>query len=172
MSLLLSFLASMSLALPLGSPAATSAQSVPAPVPVPAFDAARADVQMQVRIEQRVVIRISPPPAATRQRAFAEVPRRRMNARFQERPLRGCVKLSHIVGSQPLANNRLLLFMRDRGILTISLDRLCSAQSFYSGFYVERSGDGLLCPGRDTIRSRSGMTCQIGGVSRLVAIRD
>lgn len=166
MSLLFSFLASFALVLPPVGPLA------PVDAPVSTFETARADAHGQVRVQQRVVIRISPPAAAERQRAFAEVPRRQMNARYQEQAVRGCVKLGHIAGSQPLARNRLLLFMRDRGILTVSLDRMCSAQSFYSGFYVEQNGDGLLCPGRDIIRSRSGMTCEIGGFNRLVAIRD
>ncbi|ANU07719.1 hypothetical protein [Paraurantiacibacter namhicola] len=167
MTLLSTFLASTLLLLQSagGAPAVKIA-------PEAVLENAQPAIQGQVRVRQSVVIRISPPAPAESDRALAEVPRRKMNARYQEERVDGCVRIESIAGSKPLANNRLLLFMRDRGILTISLDRVCSAQSFYSGFYVERNGDGMLCPGRDKLRSRNGMECEVGGLGRLVAIRD
>lgn len=126
----------------------------------------------QVRIEQRVVIRIAPSPPATRQRMLSRLPRRQMEARFEEVEVDRCVPVGSIAGVAPVQENRLLLFMRDRRVLSAALERACDAQAFYSGFYVERSEDGLLCVGRDMLQSRAGTSCGVEQFSRLVAVRD
>ena len=77
-----------------------------------------------------------------------------------------------VSGIAPLEANRLLVFMRDRRLLSVALERICDADAFYLGAYVERSADGKLCSGRDTLRARTGATCQISRISRLVAVRD
>ena len=57
--------------------------------------------------------------------------------------------------------NRLLLFMRDQHVVLAALEKACRAEDFYSGFYVARNGDGLLCTDRDTLQSRSGANCRL-----------
>ena len=129
-------------------------------------------VAQQVRVERRVVIRISPSSNATRARLMAELPRRRIPTRFQEADYANCLPVEDLVGVQPMDNDRLLLITRDRHLLSAALERSCSAQAFYAGFYVERSDDGRLCVGRDALQSRAGDTCRISSLRRLVAARD
>lgn len=126
----------------------------------------------QVRIEQRVIIRISPGTPNAREQMMATLPRRASREGYLEERLRGCVPISTIVGVQPGPNNRLLLFMSDRRVLTAGLDRSCNAQDFYSGFYIERNEDGRLCSGRDHLQSRAGASCAVESLNRLVAVRD
>ena len=129
-------------------------------------------VQGQVRIEQRVIIRIAPSSPAVREEMLARLPRRDIATQFHEVKDDRCMPLSSIAGVAPVQPNRLLLFMRDRRILSASLDRACDAQAFYSGFYVERSEDGMMCAGRDMLKSRAGASCEVAQFNRLVAVRD
>ncbi len=128
----------------------------------------------QVRIEQRVIIRISPASPARREQMMADF--RRQSAtqtQYEEERLRGCVALSGIAAYQPSPQrNRLLLFMRDRNIVSVELERACSARDYYSGFYVERSEDGQICAKRDVLQSRAGANCKVAKLHRLVAVRD
>ena len=141
-----------------------------------AFDmieqAHRPPVERQVRIERRVIIRISPSGPGARERMLAELPRRPIRESFEEQPHEDCVPIDAIAGVQPAAQNRLLLFMRDRRVLSASLEQACHAADFYSGFYVERREDGVLCSGRDRLKSRAGASCEVTQFHRLVAVRD
>ena len=88
--------------------------------------------------------------------------------RFIERNIGRCVPVSGISGVQPDAGNRLLLFMRDRRVVSAMLERACRARDFYSGFYVERTPDGQLCVDRDTLLSRSGANCKLTRIRQLI----
>lgn len=135
-------------------------------------EARRPPVQQQVRIEQRVIIRIAPSSPAARERMLAALPRRSSETKFRERKLDGCIDVEAIAGVAPAEQNRLLLFMRDRRILTAALERACNPQDYYSGFYVERNDDGQICARRDRLQSRAGASCQVSQLNRLVAVRD
>lgn len=125
------------------------------------LDALSGDSWNQVRIEQRMVIRITPPRSVGRD--VVQTPP--MNAiRFRERKMANCLPVLGIAGVQATADSRLMLFMRDRRIVGANLDKQCSPADFYMGFYIRQTQDGLLCAGRDSIHSRSGSTC---GLSRL-----
>ena len=128
--------------------------------------------QNQVRIEQRVVIRIAPSPPTAREEILARLPRRQMETRFEEVAFDRCVPVQSIAGVAPVQQNRLLLFMRDRRVLSAALERACDAQAFYAGFYLERNDDGMLCTGRDKLQSRAGASCEVAQFSRLVALRE
>ena len=134
--------------------------------------AAEPEKAPQVRIERRVVIRISPSRSATSSRLMAELPRRSMPTRFEEADHADCLSLDQLASAQPMGDDKLLLITRDRRLLSAALDRSCSAQAFYAGFYVERNEDGRLCVNRDELQSRAGDTCRISSLSRLVAARD
>jgi hypothetical protein len=121
--------------------------------------------QHQVRIRGRVVIRISPNSPAARERMMSALPRRKL----AEVDHADCVSIDAIAGVQPTQDNRLLFLMRDRKVLVADLERSCTARSFYSDSYVERSDDGKLCINRDRLQSRAGANCQIDSFSRLVA---
>lgn len=138
----------------------------------PLEQAHRPPVERQVRIEQRVIIRISPSQPEALERMLSELPRKPIRESFAEQPIDGCVRVEQIAGVQPVPQNRLLLFMRDRRILSASLERACNAAEFYSGFYVERQEDGALCSKRDHLKSRTGASCQVMQFHRLVAVRE
>jgi len=125
----------------------------------------------QVRIEQRVIIRISPGAAGTREQSMAALPRKPLREQYQEKRYKDCIPISTIVGVQPGPNNRLMLFMSDHRVLTAELEKSCNARDFYSGFYIERSEDGRLCSGRDDLQSRAGASCGVSHLNQLTAVR-
>ncbi|WP_338468038.1 hypothetical protein RXV95_05640 [Novosphingobium sp. ZN18A2] len=117
----------------------------------------------QVRIEQRLTIRIAP-HRARRRDMLAAIPSGPMPQRFVERRSVRCLPVGGIAGVQVAGDDRLVLFMRDQRLIGANLEKACSARDFYSGFYLENSSDGKLCAKRDILHSRSGMNC---GVSRM-----
>ena len=135
--------------------------------------ARREDRAAQVRIEQRVIIRIAP---RSRGRIpsdliFAPPPRQR-GPRTIERRIGKCLVAAAIAGVRPSGREELLLFMRDRRTVSATLERGCSARDFYSGFYVAPSADGKLCVDRDTLQSRSGANCKLRQIRQLVDVDD
>ena len=126
----------------------------------------------QVRIEQRVIVRISPRRTTNRNSLLARLPQRALSTRFEERELQRCLPVSRIAGVQTGTGNRLLLFLSDQQIVSVNLERACRARDFYSGFYVERNADGNLCAGRDQLQSRSGAKCEVERMHELVEIDD
>ena len=132
----------------------------------------QSSVVQQVRIEQRVVIRITPQPSAARQNLLAEMPQRAATTRFEERGKEKCVPLEDIAGVQTGSGNRLVLFLRDRRMLSVNLEKSCRARDFYSGFYVEKSKDGRLCVSRDKLQSLTGASCAVEVMRQLVEVRS
>ncbi|MET0251588.1 MAG: hypothetical protein ABW203_05355 [Novosphingobium sp.] len=120
--------------------------------------------QQQVRVEQRVVIRIAP-RAASRE-VLAALPQVQP-PRYRERKIGKCLPLSGIAGVRIGNDDRLLLYMRDRRLIGANLEKACRARDFYSGFYVERSGDGQICVDRDMLLSRSGASCSVSRLRQL-----
>ena len=125
----------------------------------------------QVRIEQRVVVRVSPRlPARELLAALPQAPRA---SRLKERKVGKCLAMGGIAGVQiDRVDDRLLLFMRDQRLMSVNLEKACAARDFYSGFYVERSGDGKLCVDRDMLHARTGATCSVSKLRQLVAADD
>ena len=83
-----------------------------------------------------------------------------------------CLAVSGIAGVQSGGGSRLILFMRDRRIVSASLERACRARDFYSGFYLSQSEDGRLCVDRDTLLSRSGANCKLTRLRQLVEVDE
>ncbi|MCA1661236.1 MAG: hypothetical protein LC648_03340 [Novosphingobium sp.] len=133
-------------------------------------DSFRADPVEQVRIEERVVIRIT--PLGPQRQMLADLPRAPLASRFSERKVGKCLKVAGIAGVQIGGDDRLMLFMRDQRLIGASLDKACRARDFYSGFYVEQSRDGKLCVDRDMIHSRSGTSCSVSRLRQLVALDE
>lgn len=123
----------------------------------------------QVRIEQRMIIRIAPRMPG---QMFAPLPGPPQPPRFYERKTSKCLPIASIAGVQPDSSDRLLLITRSRKLIGASLDKSCHARDFYSGFYVERNEDGQLCAGRDTIHSRAGANCAVTKMRELVSEDD
>ena len=126
----------------------------------------------QIRIEQRVVVRIAPQPPAARQNLLAELPQRAIPQRFEERSKEKCVALQGIAGVQTGSGNRLVLFLRDERMISVNLEKSCRARDFYSGFYVEKNKDGRLCVDRDKLQSRTGARCEVEAMRQLVAVSN
>lgn len=126
----------------------------------------------QVRIEQRVVVRIAPQSPAARQSLLAELPQRALAPRFEERGKEKCIALQGIVGVQTGSGNRLVLFLHDQRMISVNLEKSCRARDFYSGFYVEKNKDGRLCVDRDKLQSRTGVRCEVEAMRQLVEARD
>ena len=142
--------------------------SQPAIEPLRFLEDARRPIENQVRIEQRVIVRIAP---SSRQFFARSVAALDADAgAFEEVRLHDCVPINMISAVYP-QEHRLLLFMRDRQVLTAQLERSCSPEDFYSGFYIERQ-DGQLCERRDELRSRAGASCKVNRLSRLVPADD
>ena len=133
-------------------------------------DAFRSVPAEQVRIEQRTIIRIT--PLGPTREMLADLPRAPLAPRFRERKVGKCVPVAGIAGVQIGGDDRLMLFMRDQRMIGVSLARACRARDFYSGFYLERNGDGRLCVDRDMIHSRSGASCSLSRLRQLVAIDE
>jgi hypothetical protein len=161
--------------------APASGLALPADAVFPAFDATDVSVfqqiaqsfqvqgQNQVRIEQRLTIRIAPQPAAPPQaNMMMDLPQRPLPPRMTERSMGRCLPITGIAGVQVGQGNRLILFMRDRRVISAALERACSARDYYSGFYIERNSDGQICVARDNLLSRSGANCKLTQLRQLV----
>lgn len=139
-----------------------------APAWSPLFDGVAPPNGEQVRIERRVILRISPAPA--RQNVTLEAVQPPIRQRIVERPVGKCIDSTNIGGVVD-RGDRLVMFMRDRRTLAAKLEKGCSPRDFYRGFYMERSEDGKLCVRRDRLMSRSGAKCQVASFTQLVAER-
>ncbi|MEL7189297.1 MAG: hypothetical protein AAGK17_07075 [Pseudomonadota bacterium] len=128
--------------------------------------------QTQTRIEQRVIIRISPQRVSNGNEMLNRLPRQSLNARYVERKTDKCLAVDGIAGVQTGSGNRLLLFLRDKKIITVNLEKACRARDFYSGFYVEKNKDGKLCVNRDRLHSRTGVKCEVQRMRQLVAVTE
>lgn len=146
--------------------------AAPAPVGIEQIDPASQPIAEQVRIEQRVIVRIGPPGPALRQSIVSETALPPAAPRLIERKMGKCLPVAGIAAVQPDAGSRLLLLMRDRRLISANLEKACRARDFYSGFYLERSGDGMLCVERDKLHSRAGANCEIARLRQLVSAED
>lgn len=118
----------------------------------------------QVRIEQRVIIRIprqSGTPASTTSR------NKTTQMRYKEEKIGNCLLMDKLIASRPATEKSLDLVTTD-GVLIRSYLRECSAADFYAGAYMERSGDGKLCVKRDLLHARTGAKCEIDKFRLLV----
>ena len=150
----------------LACPVAMALPGVPVDVPA----ALQPEPWRQVRIEQHFSIRISPGAPMMPPDMLADLRNDEPSPRFEERNIGKCVSVSGLVGVQSAEGNRLLLFMRDRAVVTAQLEKACQSRDFYSGFYVERPADGQLCVNRDKLQSRSGANCKIHRLRSLVDV--
>ncbi|GHA04273.1 hypothetical protein [Novosphingobium arvoryzae] len=129
----------------------------------------------QVRIEQRVTIRISPraAPLPMMPSALADLDGgRRGEPRFIERKMGKCLALNGIAGVQAGPRNKLMLMLRDGRVVSATLDKACQGRDYYSGFLVAKNADGMLCTGRDELLSRSGSNCKVSGFRQIVEVDD
>ncbi|MEJ5978380.1 hypothetical protein WG901_17135 [Novosphingobium sp. PS1R-30] len=135
----------------------------------------RVDSQNQVRIEQNMSVRIAPlsrPMTQPPPQLMLDFPRRELAPRMVERNIGRCLPVASISGVQADSGSRLILYLRDRRMISATLDRACRARDFYSGFYLQRTTDGQICADRDTLLSRSGANCKLTRIRQLVQSDD
>ncbi|WP_295528196.1 hypothetical protein [Novosphingobium sp. Chol11] len=145
---------------------------------ISALEVLDADTWQQVRIEQRVIIRVA--PLAISREAMAPMPlplaetrmplSSAMSVRVRERRAANCMSAAGIAAIQPVTDGRLLFHMRDRRMIAARLEKACSARDFYLGFYMSKTPDGMLCIKRDQIHSRAGTTCALKEVREFVPV--
>lgn len=142
-----------------------------APVSRPFGEGWAAPDAAQVRIEQRVTIRITPraAPMPMAETLFDQSQNEGGGGvRFTERKLGKCLPIAGIAGVQPASSDRLLLIMRDQRMVIAQLGKGCRSRDYYSGFLVAKNADGMICTGRDALLSRSGANCQVHTFRQLV----
>lgn len=127
-------------------------------------------VQQQVRIERRVIVRIAPQSRRSRANLVADLPSQAPSSKLVERKTGKCIPVSSIAGVQTSSGNKLFLYLKNRDVLTIKLEKSCRSRDFYSGFYVEQNKDGKLCVDRDKLHSRSGAKCEVERLRQLVSV--
>lgn len=155
------------------APASPAAQSVVPRHVQPALEPKVASVA-QVRIEQRLIIRV--PRQSLSRSSLAPVPSPRRAAppqlpeppRYERRKAGKCLAMRDVTGVRVINDDMLVLFMRDERMIEAQLERSCRAREFYQGFYMERSGDGKLCVERDMLQARSGSKCEVEKLRQLV----
>ncbi|MEZ0242909.1 MAG: hypothetical protein ACAH11_06000 [Sphingomonas sp.] len=182
MNPLLALVAPIALMLP-GAVAVEAVSGLPAAAEAPtatgdadSFDSVAATFRttnaQQVRIEQVLSIRVAPRAPSSQPLLLAQLPPNGIAAGMSERRMGRCLPMSGIVGMQYGGDRKLILFLRDHRVVSATLEKACRARDFYSGFYVARNGDGMLCRDRDELQSRAGANCRIDGFKQLVATDD
>lgn len=125
----------------------------------------------QVRIEQRIIIRV--PRQSLSRSSLLPMPQPRQvpppePPRFERRKVGKCLAMRDVTGVRVINGDMLVLFMRDQRMIEARLERTCSPREFYQGFYMERSSDGRLCVDRDMLQARSGSKCEVERLRQLV----
>ena len=114
----------------------------------------------QLIFHQRIVIRIprldAPPPMP-----MPKPPH------WAEKKGPKCVSMETIDAAVMTSPNSIDLLTTEGERLRARLGDNCPALDFYSGVYLKRTADGMLCARRDVLRSRSGSVCEISGFKRL-----
>ncbi len=118
----------------------------------------------QLRLQQRITVRIPRLPVG---RQPLDAP----PVRWSERKGPKCVAMQELESAQVEARDAIDLTTADGERLRALLDKDCGPMDFYSGFYLKRTADNMVCADRDAIRVRSGASCPIEGFRRLVAKR-
>lgn len=126
---------------------------------------AQGEPRAQFTIRQRLIIRV--PPNAPRVSASSP-----LFTRWREGRGPRCIAMRSVSGATLLGESSVDLVLRGNGRIRAHLERGCVALDFYRGFYVNGTEDGMICSGRDSIRSRMGGECEIERFRSLTAVRQ
>ena len=111
---------------------------------------------------ERLVIRIPRLPLPTR-RTVAPV------VEWEEKRAPKCVPADLLASAAISPSGDVDLVATDGRRLRAELADNCPTLNFYTGFYLKRAADGMVCAKRDALRSRSGARCEIDRFRTLVA---
>lgn len=120
----------------------------------------------QLRIQQRVIIRVPALPAPT-----LPIPLPRAQVTWREKRGPSCVPLNALAGAAVTQKDAVDLYLRGGERMRAKLDDDCPALDYYVGFYVLPTKDGQICADRDVIHTRSGGQCEIVKFRKLVATK-
>ncbi|MDF0490886.1 hypothetical protein PX554_22400 [Sphingomonas sp. H39-1-10] len=120
----------------------------------------------QLTFHSRIVIRI---PRMTDPHGSRERPDRPV--RLEEKRGPKCVPLTTLDRAVITGSDSIDLLLETGERIRARFDDDCPALDFYPDLYLRLPDDGLLCAGRDAIRSRSGGVCPIETFRRLVERR-
>lgn len=118
--------------------------------------------------QQRVTIHV---PRVTVTSSTTIILRQPRLPAVREKKASDCVKLEKIAGFTVNTPDSVDLVLNDGSLLRAKLGSECPALGFYKGFYVKPDEDKKLCAGRDSLRSRSGRSCEIQAFRTLVVAR-
>jgi hypothetical protein len=121
----------------------------------------------QVRVEQRVIIRIPRQTTAATSMGNRS-PAKIAAIRYKEEKIGKCLLMDRLVGSRPGNKESLDLVTRDGVLIRAYLGDGCLAREFYAGAYMERPLDGKLCIDRDLLHARTGAKCEVDKFRLLV----
>lgn len=117
----------------------------------------------QVIVRERIIVRIprvaGVPPAMPRPVMLVE----------KKGPK--CVPLDKLRGAAITGADSIDLIIEGGTRYRARLDDDCPSLGFYSGFYMKRTADGMVCAKRDALRSRAGSACPIDALKLLVPRR-
>ena len=108
----------------------------------------------QFSVRERIVIRI-PRLSAVQRPPTTEV------TTWKEHKAPKCVAAATLASAAISPSGDVDLIVTDGRRLRAKLDDDCPTLNFYTGFYLKRSADGMVCAKRDALRSRSGARCEI-----------
>jgi hypothetical protein len=123
----------------------------------------------QTIIHERIIIRI-PNVRMRANRSIRTQPPPVQPTRYAEKKGPKCIAADQLAGAA-VNGETVDLMLRGNRRIRARLDGDCPALDYYAGFYLKPSADGMVCAGRDSIRSRSGDSCTISGFKTLVPKR-
>ncbi|WP_375428552.1 hypothetical protein [uncultured Sphingomonas sp.] len=133
-------------------------------VPGPTLVVDRIDLA-QITIRRRVMVRV---PRVEPPRAPTPAP-----VEWREKKGPSCIPVSELGGAIVTARDRIDLVLRGGKRVRAEFDDDCRGLDFYRGFYLKPAADGMVCAGRDVVRSRSGAKCPVERFRKLVPkLRD
>lgn len=122
----------------------------------------------QVTVRQRIIIRVPAMPIG--RTSLAPTPALPPIV-WVEREAPQCVPVAALSAASIQRPDSVDLVLNGGKRLRARLGDECPALDFYTGVYLKRTSDGLLCAERDAFRSRAGGECRIEGFTRLVPRR-
>lgn len=122
-------------------------------------------VVSQVTVRQRVIIRVPAMPIA--RTSLAPTPALPPII-WVEREAPQCIPLTALSAASIQRPDSVDLVLNGGKRMRARLGGDCPSLDFYSGVYLKRTSDGMVCADRDAIRSRSGGECRIAAFTRLV----
>ncbi len=111
----------------------------------------------QLTIRQQVIIRVPARPQPVQP------------MRWKEKGGPKCIPAAGLAGAQ-ISREGVDLLLKGGARIRAKLQR-CPPLDYYSGFYIRPGIDGRVCQDRDTIRVRSGGSCEIDVFKSLVPVR-